>query len=318
MFEKKIDEIQVVQDQVYSNSFVNRGKQTQDKLRAYLSRVQSYPLLEQEEELELFDKLHYHNDKQAASRIINAYLRLVVKLAFDFNSKWQHDLLDLVQEGNEGLLKALHRYDPNQGSKFSYYASYWIKAYMHKFIMNNWKQVKVGTTQPQRKLFYNLGKEKRRLETQGVEANAYNLSRTLDVKQDDIMEMDKRMKQPDLSLDTPIEENTLVTRLDTIPSREDDPEKLLSKQELTSKINQSIQTLLPHLPKREQKILHERLLAQEPRSLREISANFGVSRERIRQIESRLKNKLRWHFSSSIKELSPELVEDAFQTHNSE
>jgi RNA polymerase sigma-32 factor len=164
-----------------------------DPLQLYLSEIKNYGLLTREEEKELGIRVREKNDKEAAYRLVTANLRLVVKIAMDFHRYWTKSLLDLIQEGNVGLLQAVRKFDPYRDIKFSYYASFWIKAYMLKFIMENWKLVKIGTTQNQRKLFFNLSKEREKLIAQGYEPEARLLAERLDVKEEEVTEMSQRL-----------------------------------------------------------------------------------------------------------------------------
>ena len=140
-----------------------------DSLHHYLREIARFPLLAPEEEFELAQRVRESGDQEAAFRLISSHLRLVVKIAMDFQRRWMQNVQDLIQEGNVGLMKAVRKFDPDKGIKFSYYAAFWIKAYILKFIMDNWRMVKIGTTQTQRKLFYNLNKERQRLRTQGFD-----------------------------------------------------------------------------------------------------------------------------------------------------
>ncbi|MGC1401932.1 MAG: sigma-70 family RNA polymerase sigma factor, partial [Thermodesulfobacteriota bacterium] len=179
-----------------------------DPLQRYLFEVNRYPLLTSEEEKSLLTRYHQSPDANLAYKLITSNLRLVVKIAMDFQRYWMQNLLDLIQEGNIGLMQAIKKFDPFRGIKFSYYASFWIKAYILKFIMDNWKLVKIGTTQAQRKLFYNLKKEKGRLMALGIDPAPKLLSEKFSVSEKEIVEMDQRLGEWELSLDAPIGENS--------------------------------------------------------------------------------------------------------------
>lgn len=280
----------------------------QDALNVYLREVNKFPALEPDEEFELARRVRDNNDQQAAFRLVTSHLRLVVKIAMEFQRKWMKNVLELIQEGNIGLMKAVQKFNPERGIKFSYYASFWIKAYILKFIMDNWRMVKIGTTQSQRKLFYNLNKEKQRLENLGFVANAEALSQALDVSKEDIMEMSQRMGQHDLSLDTPFGEDSSTTRLDMLPALGTSVEDKLAQEEVTDNLRKHIKTIIPKLNEKEKEILYSRLLATSPVTLREIGDKYGITRERVRQIESRLLQKIRKHLSSSIKDFSSDWI----------
>ncbi len=178
-----------------------------DPLQMYLWEIRRYSLLTKEEEVELAIRYREKNDQEAAHKIILSNLRLVVKIAMDFHRYWMKNLMDLIQEGNVGLMQAVKKFDPYRGIKFSYYASFWIKAYILKFIMENWKLVKIGTTQAQRKLFFNLAKEKERLLSLGYDPEPKLLAERLDVRKDEIIEMGQRLGGWEVSIDAPVKED---------------------------------------------------------------------------------------------------------------
>lgn len=280
----------------------------QDALNVYLREVNKFPALEPDEEFELARRVRDYNDRQAAFRLVTSHLRLVVKIAMEFQRKWMKNVLELIQEGNIGLMKAVQKFDPDKGIKFSYYAAFWIKAYILKFIMDNWRMVKIGTTQSQRKLFYNLGKERQRLENLGFDPDAETLSKNLDVSPEDIQEMSMRMGQQDVSLDTPFTEDSSTTRLDMLPALEASVESKLAQEEISGKLRENIKTILPELNDKERDILYSRLLTSSPVTLREIGDKYGITRERVRQIESRLLEKMRQHLSSTIQDFSEDWI----------
>ena len=190
-----------------------------DNLQSYLREVSRFPLLDPEEETALARRVRDHGDSEAAFRIISSHLRLVVRIAMDFQRRWMQNVLDLIQEGNVGLLRAVNKFDPDKGIKFSYYASFWIKAYILKFIMDNWRMVKIGTTQAQRKLFYNLNRERQKLILQGFDPDSALLSQRLGVTQDQVLEMQQRLDASDVSLEVPVsDENGSASRMDFLPA----------------------------------------------------------------------------------------------------
>ncbi len=282
-----------------------------DPLSAYLREIMKFPTLTPEEEIELARRVRKYNDREAAFKLITSHLRLVVKIAMEFQRKWMQNLLELIQEGNVGLMKAVQKFDPEKGIKFSYYASFWIRAYILKFIMDNWRLVKIGTTQTQRKLFYNLHKERQRLEKMGMNPDVETLSEKLDVNEKDIIEMTQRMSAQDLSLDMPYgSEDSSTTHLDLIPALEGNVEEELARREISENIKEQIKSILPKLNQKEQDILFNRLLTSTPLTLREIGEKYGITRERVRQIEARLLEKLKKHFSSSIKDFSKDWINE--------
>ena len=285
-----------------------RELSTRDALQMYLREINAFPPLDQNEEFELARRYHEHQDHQAAFRLITSHLRLVVKIAMEFQRKWMKNVLELIQEGNIGLMKAVQKFNPDRGIKFSYYAAFWIKAYILKFIMDNWRMVKIGTTQSQRKLFYNLGKERQRLENLGFDPTSETISKSLDVSKEDVEEMSMRMGQGDLSLDSPFSEDTSTTRMDLLPALEASVEDRLAQEEISEHLRTHLKTLLPKLNDKETRILYDRLLAQNPITLREIGDHYGITRERVRQIEARLLQKIREHLTDSIQDFSADWI----------
>ena len=283
----------------------------QDAVAKYIKEVMKFPVLSPEEELELAKRVKYKKDKEAALKLVTSHLRLVVKIAMEFQRKWMQNLLELIQEGNIGLLKAVEKFDPEKGIKFSYYASFWIKAYILKFIMDNWRLVKIGTTQNQRKLFYNLNKERQELQKLGVKPDVEILSERLDVDEKEVIEMAQRMAHQDMSLDTPFgNEDSNVTHLDMVPALEASIEERFAKQEISEHLKKKIKEIEPKLNEKEKDILYLRLLAANPLTLRELGEKYGITRERVRQIENRLLQKLKEHFSSSIKDFSKDWIHE--------
>lgn len=281
-----------------------------DSLNLYLREVSRFPMLKPEEERDLALRCRDRNDPDAAFKLVSSHLRLVVRIAMDFQRRWMQNVLDLVQEGNVGLLRAVNKFDPDKGIKFSYYASFWIKAYILKFIMDNWRMVKIGTTQVQRKLFYNLNRERQKLVAQGFDPDTAMLSERLGVSQEQIAEMDQRLASTDLSLNVQVgEENGSSTRMDFLPALGPAVEESLASNEITDLVRAQMKAILPKLNEKEKYILHHRLLAEEPVTLREIGERYNVTRERVRQLEARLLEKIRKHLTVDIKDFSQEWIE---------
>ena len=280
----------------------------QDSLQLYFREINKFSPLEPEEEFELARRVQEDGDQSAAFRLISSHLRLVVKIAMEFQRRWMKNVLELIQEGNIGLMKAVQKFGRRVGIKFSYYAAFWIKAYILKFIMDNWRMVKIGTTQSQRKLFYNLGKEKKRLENLGYDPDIETISRNLEVSQEEVSEMAMRMGQADLSLDAPFGEESSATRMDMLPALEASPEDRLARAEVGDILHSQLKTILPELNEKEKDILLSRLMTSSPVTLREIGDYYGITRERVRQIESRLLQKLRGHLSESIQDFSADWI----------
>ncbi len=281
---------------------------SKDNLHLYLREVSRFPLLQPQEEIDLAQRVRDHNDPDAAFRLVSSHLRLVVRIAIDFQRRWMQNVLDLIQEGNVGLMRAVNKFDPDKGIKFSYYAAFWIKAYILKFIMDNWRMVKIGTTQVQRKLFFNLNKERQKLIAQGFDPDAAMLSERLGVSTEQISEMEQRLAATDMSLNVSVGEEGGVSRMDFLPALTPAVEDTLASDEIGKLVRDKIKTILPKLNEKEIYILKNRLLTDDPITLREIGEHYNVTRERVRQLEARLLEKLRQHFSGNIKDFSDEWI----------
>ncbi|MGO9836697.1 MAG: RNA polymerase factor sigma-32 [Polyangiaceae bacterium] len=267
-----------------------------DALSAYLREVQKHPLLMPEETQALAEKFVTTQDAAAAARLVTANLRLVVKIAYEYRRAYKN-ILDLIQEGNIGLMQAVKRYDPYRGVKLSSYAAWWIRAYILRFILNNWRLVKLGTTQAQRKLFFNLRKKRAELQAMGIEPTDAEVAKQLNVPESDVAEMDVRLQASERSLDAPIGdgEGRATAKIDTMPSLVEGPETLMAESELQGLLKEKLATFRTTLAGKEKEvaIFDERLVADEPLTLQELGDRFGISRERVRQLEQRLTGRLR-------------------------
>ena len=259
----------------------------------YMKEIGQYRLLTMEETQKLVLLVYEDDDRQAGRMLVVGNLRLVVKLVMTFQCYWKDNFLDLVQEGNFGLAKAVGKFDPYKGVKFSSYAVYWIKAYILKFIMDNWRMVKIGTTQAQRKLFYKLNREKKLLESQGVEPGDTIVAQRLGVREQDVVEMGQRLDNNDLSLEAPVGDDSNLEQKVFLKSSEPGVEEKVAEREYVIWFRAQLEQLRKKLNDREQVILFERLLGEEPRTLNDIAEQFSISRERIRQIEVGLFGKLK-------------------------
>jgi RNA polymerase sigma-32 factor len=272
-----------------------------DALQAYMREVQRHPLLSSDEEHKL--AVEYTKDQSAAvaARLVTANLRLVVKIAYEYRRAYRN-MMDLVQEGNIGLMQAVKRYDPYRGVKLSSYAAWWIRAYMLRFILNNWRLVKVGTTQAQRKLFFNLNKEKARLTAMGIEPSHAEIAKRLNVSETEVTEMDRRLARADASLDATVNEadGRSTTRLELMPSSNATPDQIAEGSELSELLQGELETFRKTLSGKDVDIFDKRVIADEPLTLQELGDGFGVSRERVRQLEARLMGKLREHLRSTM------------------
>jgi RNA polymerase sigma-32 factor len=203
------------------------------------------------------------------------------------------NILDLIQEGNIGLMQALKKFDPHHGIKLSSYASFWIRAYILRFILDNWRLVKIGTTQAQRKLFFNLKKEKAKLEALGYAAEPKQLAAAMGVKEKEVIQMDQRMSNWEASLDTPLRGDDERSLMDVLPQKEERIDKTLAKREMQALVNKKLKEFKKTLKNKELYLYEKRLLSENPATLQEIGDNYGITRERARQIEEKLLRKIK-------------------------
>lgn len=274
-----------------------------DPLQRYMWEIGRIPLLSQEEERQLAIRYVKTGDPEAAYKLITANLRLVVKIAMDFQRYWMNNLLDLIQEGNIGLMQAVKKFDPYRGVKFSYYASFWIKAYILRFIIDNWSLVKIGTTQAQRKLFFRLKKEKERLEALGQRLVPKLISQQLQVKEGEVIDMDKRLREPEVSLEAPIGESDRGIFAELIASKEKAVDQEVAEGEMKELLHHKLAIFRKALNKKEKDILDNRLISDTPKTLQEIGEKYGISRERVRQLEARLIKRLRAFLEKELPEV---------------
>ena len=272
-----------------------------DPLKRYLAEVSKHPVLTREEELELALKVLNDRNRAAAEKLVISNLKLVVKIALEYYNSYLN-ILDLIQEGNVGLVHAVKKYNPHKGTKFSTYASFWIRAYILKHIMDSWSIVKVGTTQSQRKLFYRLNKEKKKLEADGVIPAPQLLASTLDVKTEEVEDMEKRLTYTDMSLDHPLYDEGEETLMDVIRSGEN-IEEVVTTKEKNEILSKKVAEFKEILNDKELLIFEKRIMAEEPMTLQEIGEQFRISRERVRQIENRVLKKFNDRFEADLKKL---------------
>ena len=275
----------------------------QDPLAVYLKEISRHKLLTPEEEKELTLELLRTGDIEVAKKLVLANLRLVVKIALEYKSATRN-IMDLIQEGNIGLMKAVSKYDPSKGAKLSYYASWWIRSYILKFILDNFRLVKIGTTQEQKKLFYNLMREKQRLMSMGITPDVKLLSDNLGVSEKAVREMDHRLGShgQEMSLDRPLDDDGGRQTLSEVIGDNDESldDKLADLQNLEI-LKEHLETFVKDLKPRDQEIFKKRLLSEIPESLQSIADQYGVSRERIRQVEERLIEQLKIYMSEFLR-----------------
>ncbi len=270
-------------------------------LQHYLAEVRRYPYLSKEEELQLFHEYQVKGSRDAAVKLILANLRVSVAIA----SEYLHtgaDHMDLIQEGNVGLMHAIKKFDPRKNVRFYAYAAWWARAYMLRFLLNTYRMVKVGTTQDQRKLFYNLRKEKAKLERQGFSPDTKLLADRLNVRERDVIEMDQRLGNWELSLDQPFNQDTDGTLLDILPAQERPADEELADQELRRLFREKLAEFSRTLDEREEDILRNRILSETPLTLEDLGQKYGVTKERTRQLEARLIKRLREYMQREIKD----------------
>ena len=276
-----------------------------DPLTLYLNEIRRYEGLTEKEEQELAIKLQETNDASAAYRLTTSHLMLVVRIAMTFRRQWQN-MMDLIQEGNVGLLKAVKNFDPFRGVRLSSYATWWIRSYILKYMLDNWRLVRVGTTNARRKLLYNLRKEKEKLESQGFVPTTKLLAEHFGVEESDVIDVETSLGARDVSVDTPVnegEESTPVISLTDLAavSPEEDAERSQFLKSLKKEINVFKKELKPI----EQKILSDRILSDTPCSLREIGDDHNITREAVRQTEQRILKKFKTYVAKNMPDFSP-------------
>ncbi len=271
--------------------------QSHDAFRMYLYDISKSRVLTKDEEIETAHRIKYHGDKEAEQKLVTGNLRLVVKIAMDYH-RYHLNVMDLIQEGNVGLMRAVRKFDPDRGTRFSTYASFWIRAYVLKYLMDSWSIVKVGTKDSQRKLFFSLNKAKDKLERDGVAISSEVLAENLDVSAADIDDMQIRLTNGDVSLDESLYEggDELV---DTIASGED-VEETVSEKQRTEMLREKMGEFKKLLDEKERYILEHRIMAEDPITLREIGERFSTSRESIRQLQTKISKNLTRNLRASM------------------
>lgn len=285
-------EAEVVDDTKSTSSVPVKLPALGDGLSHYLQAIQRYPLLSKEEERKIAERYYETRDPEDAETLVTSNLRFVVKVAAEY-SQFGSRLIDLIQEGNVGLMNAVKEYNPYKGARLITYAVWWIKGYIHDYMMKQHSMVKIGTTHNQRKLFYNLEKEKAKIDQLGMEPTVKLLSDRLGVPEKDVRMMEQRMARKDLSLDQPVGDEENSSFLDFESSDDVDVSEQLAARESIAQLQQAIEGLRDDLSEKELYILENRLLDDEPMKLQEIGDKWGVSREAVRQMEARLMKKIK-------------------------
>ncbi len=259
-----------------------------DPLQRYLQEVHAYPMLTPEEEVELARRYHEEGDIEAAKKLVTTHLRLVAKIAMEYRNAY-HNVLDLIQEGNVGLMQAVAHFSTEGGARLGHYASWWIRSFILKYILENFRLIKLGTTKEQKKLFYNLMREKERIEKMGYYATSSELSRRLGVDEKKVIDMEHRLTTPEYSMHAPVGSGDGEALLeDFLPVDDAQPDEHVAREETRDLLAQKFKEFAGGLNERDLKIFEERLMAELPLTLKEIAEEYGITKERVRQLEARL------------------------------
>ena len=268
---------------------------SENGLSAYMAAIKKFPVLEAGEEYMLAKRFAEHQDAEAAHKLVTSHLRLVAKIAMGYRF-YGLPVSDLISEGNVGLMRAVKKFEPDRGFRLATYAMWWIKAAINEYVLNSWSLVKVGTVAAQKKLFFNLRKLKAKLglydDGDISQEAAQKIAKRLDVTTDDVIQMNRRLSRSDASLNQFVVEDGDVERQDLLVDETPDQETVLGDRETRVLGNKLLKDALAGLTPRERRIIEERRLADSPRTLEEIGAEYGISRERVRQIENRAFAKL--------------------------
>jgi RNA polymerase sigma-32 factor len=270
-----------------------------------MQELKNMPVLTIEQEQALARRMHEQGDVNAAKMLVSANLRNVVRIAYEYRSMY-HNLLDLIQEGNIGLMKAVSKFDPTKGARLGYYSTWWIRSYILKYLLDNFRLVKVGTTAAQKKLFYHLMREKQRLEAQGIYAGPKLLAKNLDVKEKEVVEMEQRLlgSGSEMSIDAPSRSNPdepNSSLLNSLFDPRENADSSLERDQMLQILTRELPGFAESLNEKEKMVLATRLLAEEPKTLQEVADQFSLTRERVRQIESRLIEKLKERLKNHLK-----------------
>ncbi|MEE3348236.1 MAG: RNA polymerase factor sigma-32 [Nitrospinota bacterium] len=275
-----------------------------DPFYAYLQEVRKYPALTEEEEKELAIRYKETGDLESAYKLTTGNLMLVIKIAMTFKREWQN-LMDLIQEGNVGLMKAVKNFDPFRGVRLSAYATWWIKSYILKHILDNWRLVRVGTTNARRKLLFNLKREKEKLEREGFDPTTKLLAERFGVDETEVIDVSASIGAMDVSIDTPVRPDSTMTPAQTLSQDGQSVEENVELKQFRQILNENIENFKAGLNPNEIEILNNRILSEDPLSLQEIGEQRGVTREAVRQAEQRLLKK----FKTYIEEKMPEAAD---------
>jgi len=264
-----------------------------DSIDLYMAEINRFPILKAEEEFKLAVRFVKENDMKAAEKLVTSNLRFVVKIAHEYKN-YRVKLIDLIQEGNIGLMHAVKKFDPYKGYRLISYAVWWIRAYMQNFVIKSWSLVKIGTTQAQRKLFFKLNQAKKKLEAISQKNPEFKeIAEMLNVTEKEIEEMDLRLNNRDVSLNAAIDDEGESTYIDHLVDKGTSQEDALIKKDEMALVKKNIAGALEKLNEREGYIIRRRVMADDPATLQEIGDRFNITRERARQIEKEALKKLR-------------------------
>lgn len=305
---KEADKDNISEEEPESNSLLPVIRRDEslaqlDPLTAYLREIRQYEWLSEDEEHALAVKYKETGDLNAAYRLTTAHLMMVVRIAMTFKREW-NSMMDLVQEGNIGLMKAVKNFDPFRGVRLSTYATWWIRSYMLKYILDNWRLVKVGTTNARRKLLFNLKKEKERLEREGFDPSTRLLAERFGVDEEEVIDVDASLGAADVPMDAPLSAGGTQTPADTL-GHDQTPEQHVVSKMFKETLQEKIEAFKENLKPIEEEILQDRVLSEFPLSLQELGDRHGITREAIRQSEQRLLKK----FKTYIEEHLPEAAD---------
>jgi len=274
-----------------------------DSLTLYLAEINRFPLLSADEEQNLAQRFRNEGDLEAAQTLITSNLRFVVKVAGEYRS-YGMKMLDLIQEGNIGLMMAVRKFDPNKGVRLISYAVWWIRAYIQNHIISAWSLLKIGTTQAQRKLFFKLNQAKQAIINMTGESDLHSTALSLDVKDVEAQEMEQRLRG-ELSLDVEMFEGEGGSYLESLPDQRQNQEELLAEYQETRQLERNVAHALQNLNEKERFVIEHRVTADDPMTLQEIADHFSLSRERVRQIEDGALKKMKRLLSPLVIEPQP-------------
>ena len=272
---------------------------TYDPLRRYLAEISRFVPLSREEEHKLAVHYRQTEDRETAYRLVTSNLKLVVKIAMIYHKVYRN-LLDLIQEGNLGLIQAVRRFDPDRGTRLPTYAAWWIKAYILKFLLDNSRMVKIGTTNVRRKILMNLNREKRELEARGIVPTSKLLAENLGVDEQELREVEQGMAGPDISLDAPLSDDGDTRYIDTLNLMEQSVDEKIAHGEFREMLEKKFADFAETLSAREREILTRRLIAEQPETLQQIADRYGISREAVRVAEKKLVSKIKKYMIDSF------------------